>query len=147
MNATKFVVLLIFVGAVCAINVGTRMLEEAVPQEAKLGISVPKTATTITNGLGAELARVVVSGSATHYSTSTARAAEGPGRSDADGTGSTYSDTYGYVIAEGPKRANAYINNGASGNTGAAAAVGPGGATGTGIGNGGAGTNAGGSAN
>ena len=50
----KFVVLLIFVGVVCA-SVGARQLEK-VSKETKLGISIPKTVTT--NGIGAELSRV-----------------------------------------------------------------------------------------
>ena len=54
MNAMKFVVLLIFVGVVCA-NVGARQLEE-VSKETKLGICIPKTVTA--NGIGAELSRV-----------------------------------------------------------------------------------------
>ncbi|ESQ29202.1 hypothetical protein EUTSA_v10023864mg [Eutrema salsugineum] len=139
MNATKFVVLMIFVGVVCA-KVGARQLEE-VSKENKIDISDPKTATT--NGLGAELA-VTASTSAYHSEYSGANAAAGPKGPSADGYGSTYGYTSGYVTADGPN-ANAYSSSGAYGQTGAYAAAGPGGATGSGYSDGYAGSSAGGS--
>ncbi|CAH8352780.1 unnamed protein product [Eruca vesicaria subsp. sativa] len=131
MNTTKFVVLLIFVGVVCA-NVGARQLEE-VSKETKLGISIPKTVTT--NGFGAERGSVTATTYARNSEDSNADAAAGPGGPSASGSGSVYKSTYGSVTAEGP---NASANSGsyASGNSGASAAAGPNGAVGIGYANG-----------
>ncbi|CAH8352764.1 unnamed protein product [Eruca vesicaria subsp. sativa] len=126
MNATKFVVLLIFVGVVCA-NVGARQLEE-VSKETKLGISIPKTVTT--NGLGAELGTVIVDTYATNNENSDASAAAGPRGPSADTSGSVYKSTYGYVRAEGPNARADSISYAAGGTTSGAAA-GPNGAGGS----------------
>ncbi|KAJ4877383.1 hypothetical protein Rs2_42401 [Raphanus sativus] len=123
MNVMKFVVLLIFVGVVCA-NVGARQLQEMF-KETKLGISIPKTVTT--NGIGAELGLVYVTTSATNSENSNAGAAAGAGGPSASGSGTVYKSTYGTVNAEGPNaRANSYSY--VSGSTGAGAAAGPNGA-------------------
>ncbi|KAL0644150.1 hypothetical protein Bca4012_042440 [Brassica carinata] len=99
MNAMKFVVLLIFVGFVCA-NVGARQLQE-VSKETKLGISIPKTVTTA-NGIGAELNYVSVTTTANNYENSNADADAGPGGPSGGGSGTVAKSTTGSVIAEGP---------------------------------------------
>ncbi|WZZ86434.1 UPF0540 protein At1g62060-like [Brassica napus] len=123
MNAMKFVVLLIFVGVVCA-NVGVRQLEE-VSKETKLGISIPKTVTT--NSIGAELGRVYGVTGAYNYENSNAGAAAGPNGPSADTSSTVYKSTYGYIDAEGPS-ASADTYSTAFGSTGANAAAGPNGA-------------------
>ncbi|KAJ0265803.1 hypothetical protein HA466_0020330 [Hirschfeldia incana] len=120
MNATKFVVLLIFVGVISA-NVGARKLEE-VSKKTTFGISVPKTV--VTNGIGAELGTVSSDTSSynTEYTNSNANGgASGPSSSS---TGSVNKYTYGYVFADGP---NARANTGSStyGSAGSNAAAGP----------------------
>ncbi|CAF1723142.1 unnamed protein product [Brassica oleracea var. botrytis] len=97
MNAMKFVVLLIFVGFVCA-NVGARQLQE-VSKETKLGISIPKTVTTA-NGIGAELNYVSVTTTANNYENSNADADAGPGGPSGGGSGTVAKSTTGSVIAE-----------------------------------------------
>ncbi|KAF8053188.1 hypothetical protein N665_1450s0003 [Sinapis alba] len=123
MNAMKFVVLLIFVGLVCA-NVGARQLEE-VSKETKLGISIPKTVTT--KGIGAELDYVSITTDAINTEYSNAGAAASSGGPSADTSSQVYKSTSGSVTAEGPNaRATSYSY--ASGRTGSGAAAGPGGA-------------------
>ena len=104
MNAMKFVVLLIFVGFVCA-NVGARQLQE-VSKETKLGISIPKTVTTA-NGIGAELNYVSVTTTANNYENSNADADAGPGGPSGGGSGTVTKSTTGSVIAEGPDNVSA----------------------------------------
>ncbi|CAN6971316.1 unnamed protein product [Brassica rapa subsp. trilocularis] len=123
MNAMKFVVLLIFVGVVCA-NVGARKVEE-VSKETKLGISIPKTVTT--NGIGAELGRVYAVTGADNYENANARAAAGPDGPSTETSSTVYKSTNGYVDAEGPNAStNTYST--AYGATVANAATGPNGA-------------------
>ncbi|KAL0793884.1 hypothetical protein Bca101_065261 [Brassica carinata] len=118
MNATKFVVLLIFVEVVCA-NVGARQLEEVSKlQRDKVGDLY-----------------------ATNYEDSNASAAAGPGGPSADTSSTVSKSTYGYVSAEGPNAsANSYGT--AYGSTGANAAAGPNGAESSGSAYGGADSNA-----
>ena len=126
MNATKFVVLLIFVGVVCA-NVGARQLDE-VSQKTRFGVSIPKTVTS--NGIDAE--RIVSSGTSsynTEYTNSNANGgASGPSSST---SGSVNKYTYGYVNADGP---NARVDTSSYtyGAAGSNAAAGPNGAGGNG---------------
>ncbi|CAG7903362.1 unnamed protein product [Brassica rapa] len=139
MNATKFVVLLIFVGVVCA-NVGARQLDE-VSQKTRFGISIPKTVTT--NGIDAE--RIVSSGTSaynTEYSNSNANGgASGPSSSS---SGSVNKYTYGSVDADGP---NARVDTSSYtyGAAGSNAAAGPKTAEGDAYAYGDAGSNASGS--
>ncbi|KAG2302652.1 hypothetical protein Bca52824_031303 [Brassica carinata] len=124
MNATKFVVLLIFVEVVCA-NVGARQLEEVSKlQRDKVGDLY-----------------VTAVASATNYEDSNASAAAGPGGPSADTSSTVSKSTYGYVSAEGPNAsANSYGT--AYGSTGANAAAGPNGAESSGSAYGGADSNA-----
>ena len=119
MNAMKFVVLLIFVGVVCA-NVGARQLEE-VSKETKLGISFPKTVTT--NGIGAGLSRVYAVTSANNYENSNAGAAAGPDGPSADTSATVSKSTYGSVDAEGPATVSAGSDSYTYGGTTAGAAA------------------------
>ncbi|XP_013652254.2 UPF0540 protein At1g62060 [Brassica napus] len=118
MNAMKFVVLLIFVGFVCA-NVGARQLEE-VSKETKLGISISKTVTTA-NGIGAELNYVSVTTTANNYENSNVDADAGSGGPSGGGSGTVAKSTTGSVIAEGPDYVSASSISYASGGTTAGA--------------------------
>ncbi|KFK40621.1 hypothetical protein AALP_AA2G020000 [Arabis alpina] len=121
MNDTNFAVLLILIGVVCA-NVGARQLE-GVSKETKIGVSIPKTATT--NGLGAELAFVSVTTMASSYSSGDASAAASPPGPSAQARGTGSGTTYGSVYAEGPRMAYGYSSSGSGSNGTAQAAATP----------------------
>ncbi|KAF8053190.1 hypothetical protein N665_1450s0005 [Sinapis alba] len=123
MNAMKFVILLIFVGVVCA-NVGARQLEE-VSKETKLGISSPKTVTT--NGIGAELDLVTVFTGADNYENSNAGATAGLNGPSADTSSTVTKTTSGSVTAQGPNTSAGSYSN-VYGGTSSGAAAGPNGA-------------------
>ncbi|CAA7046701.1 unnamed protein product [Microthlaspi erraticum] len=131
MNATKFVVLL-FIGVVCTTaNVGARKLEE-VPKEAKLGISIPETATT--NSVGTQLSVSIgnyVGGQG--YSNSNADNGAGGASSSTSNAGSGYSS--GYLLADGTNE-NAYLGASAGGQGNSNAEAGAGGAASGGYGSG-----------
>ncbi|CAN6931900.1 hypothetical protein Bca4012_100409 [Brassica carinata] len=119
MNATKFVVLLIFVGVVCA-NVGARQLDE-VSQKTRFGISIPETVTT--NGIDAE--RIVSTGTSsynTEYTNSNANG--GPSGPSSSSSGSVNKYAYEYVTADGPN-ARADTSSYTFGSAGSNAAAGP----------------------
>ncbi|CAN8324291.1 unnamed protein product [Cochlearia groenlandica] len=109
MNATKFVMLMIFIGVVCA-NIGARKLD-GLPKDTELSmISVSKLVNT--NGLGVELSEVIVESSAYHSSTDYAEAdGRGPGGPEAGAVGSTYESTNGYVRAVGPNARGSSSSN------------------------------------